>query len=213
MRVIVLASRKGGAGKTTIASALAVEAQRQGAGPVAIIDTDPMGGLANWWNVRQAETPVFARPGEGGLTTTLGDLEGQGVRLVIIDTPPMAGDSLAAILSSADLVVIPVVPSPNDLWAIGETLSMVERVRRPLVFVVNNAGRGRLTGQAAVALSQHGTVSPVTLQTRQDYRSAMIDGRSPREIDPKAKAGDEVTQLWEYVASRLEKEAAHVATA
>ena len=65
MRVIVLASRKGGAGKTTIASALAVEAQRQGAGPVAIIDTDPMGGLANWWNVRQAETPVFARPGRG----------------------------------------------------------------------------------------------------------------------------------------------------
>jgi chromosome partitioning protein len=213
MRVIVLASRKGGAGKTTICSALGIEAERQGAGPVALIDTDPMGGLASWWNERAAETPAFGRVGEGGLKRTLRDLEGQGINTVIIDTPPMATDSLESILSAADLVIIPVVPSPNDLRAIDETLRMVERVRRPMMFVVNNAGRGRLTGQAAVALSQYGTVSPVTLQTRQDFRSSMIDGRAPVELDPKSKSAHEISGLWSYVTTRLEKEVQHVASA
>ena len=213
MRVIVLASRKGGAGKTTICSALAVEAQRRKAGPVALIDTDPMGGLAHWWNERQDETPAFAKVGEGGLKPTLADLQGQGVQMVFIDTPPMAGDPLRPILSAADLVIIPVVPSPNDLRAIGDTLALVEETRRPMIFVVNNAGRGRLTGQAAIALSQYGTVSPVTLQTRQDYRSAMIDGRSPGEVDPKSKSAEEITGLWDYVSGRLVRELGDVAAA
>src|SRR4051794_39515401 len=59
MQTIVVASQKGGAGKTTTARHLAVEAERQGEGPVALIDVDPQGGLARWWNRREAETPVF----------------------------------------------------------------------------------------------------------------------------------------------------------
>ena len=55
MRTITLASRKGGAGKTTLTCHLAVEAERQGHGPVGIIDTDEMAGLAKWWDVRVAE--------------------------------------------------------------------------------------------------------------------------------------------------------------
>jgi chromosome partitioning protein len=213
MQTIVLASRKGGAGKTTLTSHLAVEAQRQGAGPVAVIDTDPMGGLASWWNERKAETPFFARLGEGGLVRTLADLERDGMRLVLIDTPPFATDSVSGIIAAADMVLVPVVPSPNDLRAIGETLEMVEQQRRPLVFVVNNAGSGKLTGQAAVALSQYGTVAPVTLRTRQDFRSSMIDGRTAGEIDPRGKSGTEIADLWRYMTGRLQKEVRHGATA
>jgi chromosome partitioning protein len=58
MHVIALASRKGGAGKTTLASHLAVQAEATGAGPVALVDTDPQGGLAGWWNARTADTPI-----------------------------------------------------------------------------------------------------------------------------------------------------------
>ena len=212
MQTIVLASRKGGAGKTTLTSHLAVEAGVQGAGPVAVIDTDPMGGLASWWNERKAEAPFFARVGEGGLALTLDEMKSGGVQLVLIDTPPFATDSIAGIIAAADLVVVPVVPSPNDLRAIGETLEMIEQQRRPLVFVVNNAGSGRLTGQAAVALSQHGTVAPVTLRTRQDFRSSMIDGRTAGELDPKGKSAAEVAELWRYLAGRLEKETRYGAT-
>jgi chromosome partitioning protein len=60
MRTLVLASQKGGVGKTTIAGHLAVMAESAGAGPVALIDTDPQGSLSSWWNERKAETPVFA---------------------------------------------------------------------------------------------------------------------------------------------------------
>ena len=59
MHVLVLASQKGGAGKTTLSRHLAVEAERAGAGPVVLLDADPQGGLAAWWNRRQATTPVF----------------------------------------------------------------------------------------------------------------------------------------------------------
>ncbi len=65
MRVIVLASRKGGAGKTTLSSHLAVEAERAGVGRVALADTDPQGGLAAWYNARKAETPIFVDVSKG----------------------------------------------------------------------------------------------------------------------------------------------------
>ncbi|MDE2462343.1 MAG: ParA family protein, partial [Alphaproteobacteria bacterium] len=54
MHVLVLASQKGGSGKTTLSGHLAVEAMLAGVGPVALIDTDPQGSLAEWWNARSA---------------------------------------------------------------------------------------------------------------------------------------------------------------
>jgi chromosome partitioning protein len=206
MQIIVLASRKGGAGKTTIASHLAVEAGGAGDGPVALIDLDPMAGLSNWWNLREASTPYFAKVGKGGLPATLTELGKVGVKLVVIDTPPAVNAAIGAIIKAANIVLVPVIPSPNDLMAIGETLDIVFKMGRPLVFVVNNAGSGRLTGQAATVLSQHGTVSPVILRTRQDFRAAMIDGRTAVETVPKGKSAAEVAELWQYVKGRMELE-------
>ena len=60
MRVLCFSSQKGGSGKTTLAGHLAVQAERAGAGPVALIDTDPQGSLADWWNARAAAEPLFA---------------------------------------------------------------------------------------------------------------------------------------------------------
>ena len=88
MRIIAFASQKGGVGKTTLAGHLAVEAERRGAGPVALLDTDPQGSLASWWNVRKAETPLFVRGELANLKDQLAELEAAGVGLVIIDTPP-----------------------------------------------------------------------------------------------------------------------------
>src|ERR1700733_7756234 len=167
MRTIVVASRKGGAGKTTLTGHIAVEAQQRGAGPVAIIDMDPMGSLAAWWNERAANTPVCADVGEGGLSAALAILEASGVRLVVIDTPPFATTEVAAIVSEASLVIVPVVPSPHDLRAIGETIDVGGGQGKPMVFVVNNAStNGKLTLQAVTALSQHGTVAPSVLHSR-----------------------------------------------
>lgn len=206
MHVIALISQKGGVGKSSLAGHLAVEAERQSDGPVALIDTDPQGSLSSWWNVRQAETPLFVRGDLTRLKTQLEQLAGQGVKLVVIDTPPAITDSIKAVAAVSDLVIIPTRPSPHDLRAVGATVDLVATTKKPMIFIVNGAAnRARITADAAVALSQHGTVAPVTIYQRIDFAVSMIDGRTARELDPKSRAATEITELWNYVTQRLRK--------
>ena len=206
MITVVLASQKGGTGKTTLSGHLAVAAESAGAGPVALLDTDPQAGLAAWWNVRAADTPSFATV-NGNLAETLSRLSGIGVGLVVIDTPPALSDAIATTVALADMIVIPVQPSPHDLRAVGGTVDLALRARRPMVFVVNRSrARTRLTADAAIALSQHGTVAPVMIEDRADFRTAMIDGRTAAELDPAGKAAVEIAALWTYLAARMEIE-------
>ncbi|NPD69777.1 ParA family protein (plasmid) [Lichenicola cladoniae] len=204
MKTIVLASRKGGAGKTTLSCHLAVEAERAGAGPVAVIDTDQMQGLSQWWDARKAAEPVLIRA-EPDLATALQLLRDSGAKLVIIDTPPALSGSVAETIALADLVLIPVQPSPDDLRAVGVTVDMVNEAKKPMAFIINRVKpRVRLTGEAAIALSQHGVVAPCFLWDRTDYAAAKTDGLTAPEIDPDGRAAQEVKELWRYVATRLE---------
>ena len=118
MKVIVLASRKGGAGKTTLSSHLAVEAERAGAGRVALADTDPQGGLAGWFNVRAADSPIFVDVSQG-LQSAVQACRRGGMDLLFVDTPPAVTDVIVSVIAFADLVIVPVRPSPNDLRAVG----------------------------------------------------------------------------------------------
>lgn len=203
MRTIVLASRKGGVGKTTLAAHLAVEAERAGAGRVALADTDPQGGLAGWFNARAAETPVFVDVGPG-LAAAISKCRRGGVDLLIVDTPPSVTETIAEVVGHSDLVVVPVRPSPNDLRAVGGTVALVSKAKRPMVFVVNQVvPRARLTAEAAIALSQHGTVAPTMVASRVDFAASMTDGRTAQELDPSSRSAAEITELWIYLASRM----------
>ena len=206
MRTIVVASQKGGVGKTTIAGHLGVMAEQSGDGPVALIDTDPQGSLASWWNERANEVPLFAQVEISNLAEHLRALENGGIKLAIIDTPPSVTDMIQQVLRSADLVLIPTRPSPHDLRAVGSTVELVESAEKRMIFVINGAApRARIAGEAAVALSQHGTVAPVTLYQRTDFASSMIDGRTVQEIDSKGRSAEEIGQLWKYVSTQLRK--------
>ena len=206
MRILVIASQKGGVGKTTIAGHLAVMADRQNAGPVALIDTDPQGSLSSWWNERQAETPLFASVDIGNLKNHLQELANAGVKLAIIDTPPAVTETIREVLAVADLVLIPTRPSPHDLRAVGSTVDLVEQSGKRMVFVINGAApRAKITGEAAIALSQHGTVAPVTLYQRTDFAASMIDGRTVQEIDARSRSTEEIEKLWNYVFAQLNK--------
>ncbi len=206
MRVMAFASQKGGSGKTTLAGHIAVQAERAGAGPVAIIDTDPQGSLSDWWNVRQAETPVFAQTFISRLSEDLEKMRAIGIKLLVFDTPPAITATIEQVIRVCDLVAVPTRPSPHDLRAAGATVDLVENLGKPLVFVLNGATpRARITAEAAIALSQHGTVAPITIHHRTEYASSMIDGRTVMELSGNRRSNEEVVCLWEYLAERLER--------
>ena len=203
-QVVVFASQKGGSGKTTVSAHMAVQAELSGAGPVALVDTDPQGSMSKWWNARASSAPAFARISVPDLGRDIKLLEEAGYRLIIIDTPPAVTSTIAEVITHADLVVLPTRPSPHDLRAVGPTVDIVQMQDKPLVFVINSAtARACITGETAVALSQHGTVAPVTLHHRVDFAASMIDGRTVGEVSGTSRSALEVANLWTYLDDRL----------
>jgi len=204
MQIMAFASQKGGSGKTTLAGHVAVQAERVGAGPVAIIDTDPQGSLSDWWNCREAETPAFAQTFISRLGEDIERMREIGIELLVFDTPPAITATIEQVVRLCDLVIIPTRPSPHDLRAVGATVDLCEKLDKPLVFVLNGATqRARITAEAAIALSQAGTVAPVTIHHRTEFASSMIDGRTVMEISCNPRSVEEIEQLWDYLSDRL----------
>jgi chromosome partitioning protein len=201
MQTIVVASQKGGSGKTTITRNLAVALGED----VALIDTDPQGSLTAWWNRRDAETPALISIANG-LSATLDALREAGMKLVLIDTPPSAHAFVADVIGLADLVVVPVRPTPDDLDAVGPTLDMIEAAGRNFIFIVSQAKkRTRLALETVPALAQHGKVSPVVIHDRVEFPTAAIDGRGVVEVGDGA-AATEINDLVAYLRKQLGKE-------
>ncbi len=204
MRVLAVASRKGGSGKTTLSAHVAVEAQRAGAGPVAVMDIDPQGSLADWWNERQDEFPQFAATSLETLARDIEYLRRNDFGLLVIDTPPAITDTISRVIEVADLVLIPTRPSPHDLRSVGATVEMVEGLGKPMVFVLNGATpRARITNEALAVLAQHGPLAQGIIHQRVDFASSMIDGRTVMELPSSPRAAEEISRLWVYLQRRL----------
>jgi chromosome partitioning protein len=204
MHVLAIASRKGGSGKTTLTGHLAVEAVRRGAGPVAVMDTDPQGSLADWWNERADKDPLFVNTQLETIADYIEKLRATGIGMVLIDTPPAITGAIREIVAVADMVLVPTRPSPHDLRSVGATVALVEDMEKPLVFVINGATpRARITGEAVVALSQHGPLAPSLIHQRVDFAASMIDGRTVMELPSSPAASGEISALWDYLAMRM----------
>lgn len=206
MRVIAISSQKGGSGKSTIAGHLAVAAAEGGAEKIGLVDTDPQGSLDAWAAERVNDWPLFSTATSQTLDSVLESMRKRGVRIAFVDTPPAITRAIEGVVHRSDMVIIPTRPSPHDLRAAGATVDLVEGIGKPLVFVVNGATpRARLTGEAAIALSQHGTVAPAVLHNRQDFAWSMIDGRTVLEASANGKSADEVANLWAYIGDRIKR--------
>ena len=144
MKTILIAAQKGGSGKTTLTRNLAVAAAENGRN-VLCLDLDPQGSLRGWWESREADSPSMLDrdPLPDVLRTTL-DAARERFDLCIIDTPPAASEWLTEALAAADLVLIPVRPSPDDLRAVGTTLAAVNGSDMPFAFVMSQTPRARI---------------------------------------------------------------------
>ena len=123
--------------------------------------------------------------------------------LCIIDTPPAASEWLREVLHVADLVLIPVRPSPDDLRSVGATLAAVNKAAMPFAFVLSQTPRARITGEAVRVLAQHGRLAPVNIAQRVAYAETAATGQGVTETKD-TEAGAEIVAVWEYVKGMLD---------
>jgi chromosome partitioning protein len=202
MKTILIASQKGGSGKTTLVSHLSVEPERSRDTPVWLIDTDKQATLSLWHERREAETPQRADVPFTRLAAGLATLADRGAAYCLIDTAPTIDDRNASLIDLADLVLIPVRPSPADLWAVSETVAQVQNVGKPFLFVITQAKpQASITAQSIAALSQYGRVAQSFIGDRVPYATAMTGGQTAPELAAKSPAAKEIAALWIEVKS------------
>lgn len=200
MRTIALISQKGGAGKTTLAIALAVAAERDGQ-PSVLLDLDPQASAMAWKALREAETPVAASVAPAGLTTMLQAVANGGAGLVVIDTPPQISAAASAAAKASDFVLIPCRPSPADLLAIRASIALVRDAQTPAAVVINaGLAANPSTNEALEAAGAYGIpVCPYVVHQRIAHAHAWRRGWTAQELAPTESAASEITALYDWL--------------
>ena len=204
MKTITLAASKGGVGKTTLCAALSsfVGSSYR----VGIIDLDPQGSLVAWWNKREADSPELIEATTKNLAKTLKNAAASGFDYIFIDTPPGHLATIEASIKVADFVLVPCQPSPIDLEAVGDTLSLIEDHGKPFAFVLNRLiSRTRIGEQAIMLLANNGRIAGMPIVQRTVYATSMVDGRTVSEVDGGKAAVQDISSLWSYLFSNLKK--------
>lgn len=204
MKTVAVISQKGGVGKTTIATGLAVAAEADGRSTV-FIDLDPQGSAGFWHGTREAEVPAFT----SSTPLKLGELrqvsEEAGADLVVIDTPPQARDAAYQAAQAADLVLIPTRPAILDVMAMTTTLEMGQALDKPTFVILSfcpSASR-ELSDTIETITGMGGKVCPVHLGNRIAFSRAQQTGQTAMETEPEGKAAHELQELYIFTAKAL----------
>lgn len=204
-KVITIAQQKGGAGKTTIAAHLAIALSQRGR-RVAVIDIDPQGSLTQWHKIREKHF------GAGYTGISFNQVSGWRVGseisrlkrshdIIILDSPPHTETEAKTAIRNADLVVIPVQPSPTDLWATQATLELAAHEKIPVKVVLNRvAPNAKLVETIASKLEG---LAETRLGNRVAFASALMEGRCVTETHPYSAASIEVKALAEEIWDAL----------
>lgn len=196
MQILILHTPKGGSGKSTLAREMAVAASRTM--QVALADLDPQGTTSGWYQRRDAKTPALVTLDPAKPVHHLADA---GVEMLVIDTPPGQPAYLGTMLASADAVLVPVRPTPDDLLAAAPIAASLAQTRAWAFVLSQVPPRTRLLAGALRQLAALGRVAPAQLTFRADYPAAAITGQAASEFS--GKAADEAAALWAYVQSIL----------
>jgi chromosome partitioning protein len=207
LRVVTFANVKGGVGKSTLCSALAVRASRESK-RVALLDLDPQESLASWWT-RRGRTRNPKLHEVDATTEAIELLISEGWEWVFIDTGPAKIDLIEPGIVVADLVIIPVRPSAFDIEQAGIIVELCEIHGKAHAFVFNQATpETKLTRTAIKYLQDEvgGRVIKKPIITYQAaYMAALTVGKSGPEVDKEGDARAEIEDLWVAVNKLLEE--------
>jgi chromosome partitioning protein len=208
MTIITVAQQKGGAGKSTLTANLAVTFVQMGK-KVAIIDIDPQKSLTMWHEIRTKKY------GEGFTGITFANISGWRVTseisrfvndhdIILIDSPPQIETDAKTAIKYADLILIPVQPSPTDIWATKPTIDLARQEKKPVFTVLNRVPNNSLLAKKLE--NQLVNLLKTRIGNRVTFASSMIDGKTVIEVDPKSTAAEEIKDLAKELLQVIQKE-------
>ncbi len=205
--VVTIAQQKGGAGKTTLAAHTAVALAERGY-RVALIDIDPQGSLTKWHYIREEHF------GEGNTGLSFSSLSGWRIGgeiarlrrthdIILIDSPPHIETEARTAIRHADQVILPVQPSPTDLWATEATIELCRTEEIPAHIVLNRVNpQSRIYDRVKSELKD---MLLGTLCNRVIYASSLMEGFGVTEVAPASPAAEEIKHLALRVANMIKR--------
>ncbi|MAT64287.1 MAG: ATPase [Gammaproteobacteria bacterium] len=202
--IIALLNQKGGVGKTTLATHIAGELAMQGSS-VILLDADPQGSALDWTQ-RRSQNGLPRLFGAVGLAReTLHQEAPELARRcdhIVMDGPPRIAALARSALLAADLVLIPVQPSPYDVWASAEMVSLIReaQVFRPALraaFVINRRVSTTVIGREARNALTDQPLPSLLSEVRQRivFADSVARGQLARELDADSNAAREIAAL------------------
>jgi chromosome partitioning protein len=200
MNVIVLASRKGGSGKSTLTAHLAAHAQKPSR-PVLLIDADPQGSLTLWHQLRGGEPPLCN--GSDGVADIVKAAKREGYEWVFIDTPPNTSAVVTDAIHAATLVVMPARLTVFDLAAVKETMDLARSLNKPYAVVINGVPARRDNTESPYVREARKLLYELNVPVwagqitqRTNFSLALAEGEGAGEYDGRSEAAVEIAALW-----------------
>ena len=201
MNVVTLASRKGGAGKSTLTAHLAACAHSAGR-RCLLIDADPQGSLTLWQSLRADGQPPLQSAARG-IDRALAYASIEGYEWVFIDTAPTMWVVVQEAIRAATLVVIPARLTVFDIAAVKETMDLCRKLGKPYAVVINGVPARRDNTESPYVREARKVLTQLNVPVwsgqitqRTNYSLALAEGEGAKEYDSNSEAASEVAALW-----------------
>lgn len=194
-QIITIAQQKGGTGKTTIAAHIAVSFAQTGR-RVAIIDIDPQGSLSRWHALREKKFGIgytglyFVASSGWRIEGVINNLQNK-MDYIIIDAPPHTETESKSAIRASTLVIVPMQPSPTDLWATEATINFAKSENIPAKILINRYNPTSKISKEIIR-QLNAEVFKNTIGNRVAFSSCFLTGVTVTETQPNSSAAIEI---------------------